>query len=297
MKLVVCEFITHMQPQLQAGAGTAARTAAGAGSRGVGQKPADAQLCVWKHMNLETPSRHSTQLPFCSISGTFQRACVLWCTLNSLGRGNPWLHPSPQHFTMLFYCCVWPLAKLQKLSDGERGINLCCTLGKINLWWGMDEAPRYTWLQKTSAQGNLCDCAAALREQPAHDNTFCCLGLERAAHNSVHPCPWNSHIILKHRQRSIGAMLLEVLPRFCVQQPGEGPEHGLPHQPISLPCCCSHTVHSDLLQNLMQLSMIPLKSMNQTSSKTLEQVAQRGVDVPFLEIFKDMLDRAPSNLF
>lgn len=60
-------------------------------------------------------------------------------------------------------------------------------------------------------------------------------------------------------------MLLEVLPQFCVQQPGEGPEQGLPHQPIPLPCCCSRTVQSDLLQNRTQLSMISWKSMNQTT--------------------------------
>lgn len=41
-------------------------------------------------------------------------------------------------------------------------------------------------------------------------------------------------------------MCLEVLPQFCVQQPGEGPEQGLPRQPIPLPCCCSRAVQSDL---------------------------------------------------
>lgn len=101
----------------------AAGMAAGAGSRGVGQKQGDAWLFVWKHVNLETPSRHSARLPFYGISGTFQQACVLWCILNSPGHGNPWLHPSPQHFTMLFYCCVWSLAKLQKLwSQMEREV-------------------------------------------------------------------------------------------------------------------------------------------------------------------------------
>lgn len=124
---------------------------------------------------------------------------------------------------------------------------------------------------------------------------FVARGWERAAHNSVHPCPWNSRTTLKHRQRSFGTTLSEVLPLFCVQQLGEGPEQGLPHQLIPLPCCCFYTVHSDFLQNLIQLSMI-WNSMNQTSSKTLNRLL-REVWIPFLEIFKDRLDGALSNLF
>lgn len=76
---------------------------------------------------------------------------------------------------------------------------------------------------------------------------FVAWGWESAAHNSVHPYTWSSHTTLKHWQRSFGTTLLEVLPQFCVQQPGEGPEQGLPRQPIPLPCCYSRAVQSDLL--------------------------------------------------
>lgn len=178
---------------------------------------------------------------------------------------------------------------------GERGINLSCTLGKITLQWGMDEAPH---LHLTTE--DLCTRKSVwpvLPHSGSHQlmTSFVAWGWERAAHNSVNPWPWNSHTTLKHwLERSFSTMLLEMLPQFCVRQPGEVPEQGLSHQSIPLPFCSTHTVHNDLFQN--QLGMISWKAMNQTSSKTLEQVAHRGADAPFLEICKDGLNRTLSNL-
>lgn len=226
----------------------AAGTAAGAGWKAVGQKPADAQLCVWKHTNLETPSRHSAQLPFYSISGTFQQACVFmvhpqlsWSWKSLAASLSPVLYNAD-----LLLCLTSGQTPEIVMSGGERGINLSCTLGKINLRWGMDEAPH---LHLTTE--DLCTRKSVwpvLLHSGSHQlmTPFVAWGWERAAHNSVHPCPQNSHTTLKHwLERSFGTMLLEVLPQFCVQQPGEVPEQGLSRQPIPLPCCSSHTVHSD----------------------------------------------------
>lgn len=134
----------------------------------------------------------------------------------------------------------------------ERDVNLSHILGKTHLSTGTVEAPRYAGQQKTSAQGK--------HGGPLGQHLLL-LGVGREEHiiqsilmtgaAMLHSSTANDFC------QSFGTVFLKALPRFCMQQPGEGPEQGLPHQPIPLPQAhgFSHTLPGDLLQNLIQLSI------------------------------------------
>lgn len=169
---------------------------------------------------------------------------------------------SPVHYSAI--SLLWQRGQTPEIlkSDGERGINLSHTLGKIKLWSGTDEVPCYTGQQKTSAQGKrggLCCCTQGAAGSWQH---LLLLGVARGQHIIQFILMPRAATLLsstaKDLRLSFSTAFLNTLPQFCVQQSCEGPEHGLLHQPVPLPQarCSSHTVPGDLLWNLIQLSMI-----------------------------------------
>lgn len=114
IQLVPCEFITHKQSHLQAGAGTTAGHSWGR----VKARGAEPSWCtavyentwIWKpHPSVQ----HSS--PFTAYQGCFNKHVFYGVPSTLLLVEIPGCIPFPQHFTMLFHCCVWPLAKPQKL--------------------------------------------------------------------------------------------------------------------------------------------------------------------------------------
>lgn len=118
-----------------------------------------------------------------------------------------------------------PVAKLQKLwSQMERGVNLSHILGKTHLSTGTVEAPRYAGQQKTSAQGK--------HGGPLGQHLLL-LGVGREEHIIQFILMTGAATLLSSTANdfcwSSGTVFLKALPQFCMQQPGEGPEQGLPH--------------------------------------------------------------------
>lgn len=110
IKLVPCEFITHKQPQLQAGAGRAARAQLGwrlEQGRGVWDRSKVMHGCLYENTLIWKPLL-GIQLgsPFMAYQGRFNKHVFYGASSTLLVMEIPGCILLPRHFTMLFYCCV-----------------------------------------------------------------------------------------------------------------------------------------------------------------------------------------------
>lgn len=138
IKLSPCELITHKQPHLQAGAGTASRAQLG---QGQGDRKQLMPSCEYGNTGTWKPHpgvQHSSF--FIVYQGHFNKLVFYGAPSTLLVVEIPDCIPFPstlQHyFTAILLLCLTSgqTPEIVKL-DGERDINLSYTLGKINLWW------------------------------------------------------------------------------------------------------------------------------------------------------------------
>lgn len=183
-------------------------------------------------------------------------------------------------------------------SDEERGINLSCTLGKINFWWGMDEAPRYSWLQKSSAQGELCDLCCCTPGATGSRHHLLMLGVGRGQHIIQFILALGAVTLPSSTDRgALAPCFWKCCLSFVCNSLERALSRGYPTSPSLFPVAVLSLYRVIYSKIVLSSAWFPGSQWTRQHWKTMEQVAQRDVDASFLEIFKDRLDRALSNLF